>query len=155
MSRSFPCRRCGTAIAVPDAALTNPAATLGCPGCGMKYAKKRGAPAAATGVAPGPTAAGYTAPTGAAAPSASLISLGETRSESAHAAAHAAKPVFAAGDFVGNRYRIVRFVARGGMGEVYEAEDVELRGRIALKTIHPAAVAEGGAVERFKREIQL
>ncbi|MCM2270089.1 MAG: serine/threonine-protein kinase, partial [Thermoanaerobaculia bacterium] len=50
---------------------------------------------------------------------------------------------------------IVRFVARGGMGEVYEAEDVELRGRIALKTIHPAAVAEGGAVERFKREIQL
>jgi serine/threonine protein kinase len=41
------------------------------------------------------------------------------------------------------------------MGEVYEAEDLELRGRIALKTIHASAADESGAVERFKREIQL
>ncbi len=41
------------------------------------------------------------------------------------------------------------------MGEVYEAEDAELRERIALKTIHPGVASEAGAVERFKREIHL
>src|SRR3974390_2041935 len=29
---------------------------------------------------------------------------------------------FAAGDLVSNRFRIVRFIGRGGMGEVYQAE---------------------------------
>src|SRR5579872_541170 len=39
----------------------------------------------------------------------------------------------APGDELEGRFRIVRFVARGGMGEVYEAEDLELGGRVALK----------------------
>ena len=43
--------------------------------------------------------------------------------------------MFPAGDVVAGRYRIVRFIAQGGMGEVYEAEDLELRERVALKTI--------------------
>jgi serine/threonine protein kinase len=64
-------------------------------------------------------------------------------------------PVFSAGDLVGGRYRIVRFVARGGMGEVYEAEDAELRGRVALKTIRPEIALDSQATERFKREIHL
>ena len=34
---------------------------------------------------------------------------------------------------VAGRYRIVRFLARGGMGEVYEVEDLELEERIALR----------------------
>jgi len=31
------------------------------------------------------------------------------------------------------RYRITRFIGRGGMGEVYEAEDLELNERVALE----------------------
>ena len=47
-----------------------------------------------------------------------------------------------------------RFLARGGMGEVYEVEDLELHGRLALKTILPRK-GTSGDVDRFKREIQL
>jgi serine/threonine protein kinase/tetratricopeptide (TPR) repeat protein len=53
------------------------------------------------------------------------------------------------------RFRILRFVARGGMGEVYEAEDLELNERVALKTVRFEMAEDERAVERFKREIQL
>src|ERR1700687_2407269 len=33
------------------------------------------------------------------------------------------------------RFRIIRYIAGGGMGEVYEAQDQELRERVAIKTI--------------------
>ena len=64
-------------------------------------------------------------------------------------------PVFSDGTVLANRYRLVRFIARGGMGEVYEAFDIELGERVALKTIHPDRVGDRGAVERFKREMFL
>ncbi|HVR99465.1 MAG TPA: serine/threonine-protein kinase, partial [Thermoanaerobaculia bacterium] len=64
-------------------------------------------------------------------------------------------PVFARGAVLGHRYEVVRFVARGGMGEVYEVEDRELRERVALKTVHPEVAGNTLAIERFRREIQL
>jgi serine/threonine protein kinase len=59
------------------------------------------------------------------------------------------------GEVVSGRYRIVRFIARGGMGEVYEAEDLELRGRVALKTLLSEIASDPQMVARFKQEIQL
>lgn len=59
------------------------------------------------------------------------------------------------GEIVSGRYRIVRFIARGGMGEVYEAEDLELKGRVALKTLLPEIAADPRMIARFKQEIQL
>lgn len=53
------------------------------------------------------------------------------------------------------RFRVVRFVAAGGMGEVYEAEDLELGERVAIKTIRFEYSQHENATERFKREIQL
>jgi serine/threonine protein kinase len=60
---------------------------------------------------------------------------------------------FAPEERVADRYRILRFVASGGMGEVYEAEDLELHQRVALKAIRPHIAAERRVTERFKREI--
>ena len=45
------------------------------------------------------------------------------------------RTVFRTGEVVAYRFRIVRYLARGGMGELYEAEDLELHERVALKTV--------------------
>jgi len=59
------------------------------------------------------------------------------------------------GDTVAGRFRIVRFVAAGGMGEVYEATDEVLRTHVALKTILPHFADNPAALERFRREVLL
>ncbi len=69
--------------------------------------------------------------------------------------ADAAQTVFAEGQLVSGRYRIVRFLSRGGMGEVYEAEDQDLKERVALKTLLPEIAADARMIARFKQEIQL
>jgi eukaryotic-like serine/threonine-protein kinase len=53
------------------------------------------------------------------------------------------------------RFRIVRYIAGGGMGEVYEAEDQELRERVAVKTIRAEILGQPNAMARFKREVHL
>jgi serine/threonine protein kinase len=59
------------------------------------------------------------------------------------------------GAVLANRYRIVRPLGRGGMGQVYEAEDLELHERVALKTLLPEIAQDTAMVSRFKREIHL
>ena len=62
---------------------------------------------------------------------------------------------FAAGDHLAGRYRIVRFIARGGMGEVYEAEDEMLGTRIAVKTVAAAISDNPHVANRLKQEVNL
>jgi tetratricopeptide (TPR) repeat protein/TolB-like protein len=63
------------------------------------------------------------------------------------------RTTFSPDERVADRFRILRFVARGGMGEVYEAEDELLHTRVALKTLR-AHVAEDDQLQgRFRREI--
>jgi serine/threonine protein kinase len=59
------------------------------------------------------------------------------------------------GTVLAERYRITRFIARGGMGEVYEAEDLELHAPVALKMMRAEMAADPGAIARFKRETHL
>jgi len=56
---------------------------------------------------------------------------------------------------IANRFRVVRYIAEGGMGTVYEALDLQLGERVALKTIRPDIATNRSAVQRFKQEISL
>ena len=61
----------------------------------------------------------------------------------------------AIGTVISGRFRIQRFAGSGGMGEVYEAEDLELGGRVALKTIRPSLLSSPQTLGRFRREVQI
>src|SRR5260370_16841760 len=63
--------------------------------------------------------------------------------------------VFLPGQIVSERYRILRFINRGGMGEVYEADDLELHERVALKTLRPEIAGDAYSIAHFKQDIQL
>ncbi len=59
------------------------------------------------------------------------------------------------GQLVADRFLIVRFIAAGGMGEVYEAEDKVLGDRVALKFLSRHSIGDERVMRRFRREIQL
>ncbi|MDQ3782783.1 MAG: Stk1 family PASTA domain-containing Ser/Thr kinase [Actinomycetota bacterium] len=52
------------------------------------------------------------------------------------------------------RYRITRHLARGGMGDVFEAEDTLLGRRVAVKVLHEQFARDEAFVARFRREAQ-
>jgi tetratricopeptide (TPR) repeat protein/TolB-like protein/tRNA A-37 threonylcarbamoyl transferase component Bud32 len=63
--------------------------------------------------------------------------------------------VFQPTQLLAGRFKLIRFVARGGMGEVYEAQDEELNERVAVKTARFENTQTAHEIERFRREIQL
>jgi len=64
------------------------------------------------------------------------------------------KPTFSDGDTLAGRFRIIRFIAHGGMGEVYEAEDLEFCQPVAIKTIR-SDLLQTSFLDQFKNEVQL
>ncbi|MEZ5314398.1 MAG: serine/threonine-protein kinase [Thermoanaerobaculia bacterium] len=153
------CRRCGTPVPIPPEATLSPSATLVCPGCGARYARRRGGSSGATSAAtipPAPPGTGVRSTPKTATPAdpqrTTPAGGGSRRTDSL---ADPDESPFRQGELVAGRYRVLRFIARGGMGEVYEAEDLELRQTVALKTVHSRDARQALAVERFKREIHL
>ncbi len=53
-----------------------------------------------------------------------------------------------------DRYQLIAHLARGGMADVYEAEDRLLNRRVAIKILHPNFAADEAFVTRFRREAQ-
>ena len=63
---------------------------------------------------------------------------------------------FKVGETLGNRFVVVRFIDRGGMGEVYEVEDTYLQDtHVALKIILPHAATDPAMQRRFEQEVLL
>jgi predicted Ser/Thr protein kinase len=53
---------------------------------------------------------------------------------------------------LGQRYRLVRRIAAGGMGSVWEAEDTVLHRRVAVKVLSDGLAADERFAERFRTE---
>ncbi|HLW98799.1 MAG TPA: serine/threonine-protein kinase [Candidatus Acidoferrales bacterium] len=62
---------------------------------------------------------------------------------------------FITGTILVGRYRIVSALGRGGMGEVYRAEDITLQQEIALKFLPAELTNDPAALERFHREVRI
>lgn len=56
------------------------------------------------------------------------------------------------GDVVAGRFRIERLIGMGGMGSVYEAHQLLLNQRVALKFLLPEFARDASVVDRFTRE---
>ncbi len=62
---------------------------------------------------------------------------------------------FLPGRLLAGRYRIIALLGKGGMGEVYRADDLTLGQAVAMKFLPDQATSNEGLLERFKNEVRI
>ncbi|HEX6203580.1 MAG TPA: serine/threonine-protein kinase, partial [Thermoanaerobaculia bacterium] len=62
---------------------------------------------------------------------------------------------FVPGTLLAGRWRLVAPLGRGGMGEVYRADDLKLGEPVALKFLPPALAGDAAALARLHREVRI
>ncbi len=58
------------------------------------------------------------------------------------------------GTTIGDRYRLIRLIATGGMGQVWEALDTRLNRRVAVKVLKAEYTSDPEFIARFRAEAQ-
>ena len=66
-----------------------------------------------------------------------------------------ANDAFSPGSIVAGRYRLVSLLGRGGMGEVYRADDLTLDQPVALKFLPHSVSADDDRLKRFHNELRV
>ena len=59
-----------------------------------------------------------------------------------------------AGQVIDGKYRLTRLIGTGGMGAVYEGENILIRRRVAIKVLNATAAGSQDIIRRFEREAQ-
>ena len=62
---------------------------------------------------------------------------------------------FLPGRLIAGRYRIIALLGKGGMGEVYRADDLTLGQAVALKFLPDDAAREESLIDRFRNEVKI
>lgn len=62
---------------------------------------------------------------------------------------------FLPGSLLADRYRVVALLGRGGMGEVYRADDLTLGQPVALKFLPEEAAQDPALLDRFRAEVRI
>lgn len=132
------CSSCGTELS---------ASVRFCSSCGAPTPSGGGNELATIDYAPAAVSPSPYKPTSGSSSSSSRTS---TRSEYA-----VSEGRFLPGRLLAGRYRIIALLGKGGMGEVYRADDLTLGQAIALKFLPDAAVKDEGLQERFRNEVRI
>ncbi|HJW98835.1 MAG TPA: protein kinase, partial [Terriglobales bacterium] len=62
---------------------------------------------------------------------------------------------FVPGTLLAGRYRVIALLGRGGMGEVYRADDLTLAQPVALKFLPETSSHDSASLERFRNEVRI
>jgi serine/threonine protein kinase len=78
-----------------------------------------------------------------------------TSSRASSSAEYLSEGRFLPGRLLASRYRIIALLGKGGMGEVYRADDLTLGQPVALKFLPDEAARDQALLDRFKNEVRI